>query len=121
MIPQLNFRIVNQTINRIDDFQPVSQSKNYLMACFEFITDDWNNIDNKTAIFKTENNELYKAVITDGLCIVPSEATVNNGYIYVSVYGGDRITTNSIAVFIDESGYIEDEENNETNNDNSGG
>ena len=106
MIPQLNFRIVNQKINRIDDFQPVSQSKNYLMACFEFITED---------------NESYKAVITDGLCIVPSEAIANNGYIYVSVYGGDRITTNSVAVFIDESGYIEDEDDSETANNNSGG
>lgn len=112
MISQLNFRIINQSLTRTDSFIPVAGSKNYLLASFEFTTDDWNFADNKTAIFANEQNEKIEAAISDGLCFVPSEILNKSGYVYVSVYGGDRITINCVPVFIDESGYMEEETQN---------
>ena len=110
MIPQLNFRVINQSLSRTDTFIPVAGSKNYLLASFEFTTDDWDTIDTKTAVFVNEQNIKHEVAISDGMCFVPFEVLANNGYIYVSVYGGDRITTNSVPVFIDASGYAEEDE-----------
>ena len=110
MIPQLNFRVINQSLTRTDTFIPVAGSKNYLLASFEFTTDDWDTIDTKTAIFVNEQNIKNEVAISDGMCFVPFEVLTNSGYIYVSVYGGDRITTNSVPVFIDASDYAEEEE-----------
>ena len=110
MIPQLNFRVINQSLTRTDTFIPVAGSKNYLLASFEFTTDDWDSIDTKTAIFVNEQNIKQEVAISDGICFVPFEVLTNSGYIYVSVYGGDRITTNSVPVFIEASGYAEEDE-----------
>ena len=110
MLTQLNFRVINQSLTRTDTFIPVAGSKNYLLASFEFTTDDWDSIDTKPAIFVNEQNIKHEAAISDGICFVPFEVLTNNGYIYVSIYGGDRITTNSVPVFIEGSGYTEEEE-----------
>ena len=110
MIPQLNFRVINQSLTRTDTFIPVAGSKNYLLASFEFTTDDWDTIDTKTAVFVNEQNIKHEVAIADGMCFVPFEVLTTNGYIYVSVYGGDRITTNSVPVFIEASGYTEEDE-----------
>lgn len=111
MIAQLNFEVSNQIIKRVDKFEPVEKSMNYLLASFVFKTDEWNDISSKTAIFTTDEDKSYKAIINDGLCTVPHEALQNQGYINVSVYGGNRITTNSVSVYIEASGYVENAEN----------
>lgn len=110
MLTQLNFRVINQSLTRTDTFIPVAGSKNYLLASFEFTTDDWDSIDTKTAVFVNEQNIKHEVAISDGMCFVPFEVLVNSGYIYVSIYGGNRITTNSVPVFIEASGYAEEDE-----------
>ena len=110
MLTQLNFRVINQSLTRTDTFIPVAGSKNYLLASFEFTTDDWDSINAKTAVFVNEQNIKHEVAISDGICFVPFEVLTNSGYIYVSVYGGDRITTNSVPVFIEASGYAEEDE-----------
>lgn len=109
MLAQLNFRVINQHLTRIDSFSPVSGSKNYLLTSFEFSTSDWDDIDNKTAVFINEQNIKHEVAISGGICFVPYEILNESGYLYVSVYGGDRITTNSVSVFIEESGYAEED------------
>ena len=111
MIAQLNFEVTNQIIKRVDKFEPVEKSLNYLLASFVFKTGEWNNAPLKTAIFTTEEDKAYKAIINDGLCTVPCEVLQKPGYVNVSVYGGDRITTNNASVYIEASGYVEDAEN----------
>lgn len=37
----LEFNIFNQTISRVDRFNPATDSVNYLTAKFNFLTDDW--------------------------------------------------------------------------------
>ena len=108
MLPQFEFRVINQTLSRVDSFEPVSGSKNYLLAFFDFTTKDWEQIDTKTAVFMNEQNDKIEVVISDGICFVPSEILKTSGFIYVSVYGGDRITTNWVSIFVDE-GYTEEE------------
>ena len=85
MIAQLNFEITNQTIRRVDKFEPVEKSMNYLLASFSFKTGEWNNAPLKTAIFTTEENKAYKAIINDGLCTVPWEVLQKPGYINTAV------------------------------------
>ncbi len=90
---QLQFEITHQRINRVDTFKPVSDSKNYLYAHFEFLTDEWNGII--TAIF-TKNNVSYKMLLdNNNECIVPWELLVDGGDISVSCYQDYLITVNT--------------------------
>lgn len=112
MAGQLNFEIRNQLIKRVDKFIPMSKSRNYLVAHFDFKTGEWSHVPLKTAIFEMENGTAYKTIISeDGDCMVPWETIDTTGFIYVSVFGGDRITTGKARVRIAQSGYIEDAEN----------
>lgn len=111
MTAQLQFEIRNQCITRTDKFRPVEKSLNYLLASFSFRTGDWGNAPLKTAIFTNSEKKSYKVIINDGICTVPWEALQKSGYMEVSVFAGDRITTNSARVFIEPSGYVDDAEN----------
>lgn len=110
MESQLKFEVRNQIITRVDSFQPVAASVNYLLAGFVFKTGEWANTPLKTAIFETVD-AAYKMVISNGYCLVPWEVLQNPGYISVSVFGGDRITTNKAKVYIAETGYVDDAQN----------
>ena len=106
---QLWFEITHQHINRIDRFKPVSDTKNYLHAHFDFLTDEWNGM--VTAIF-TKNDISYKMLLDDeGDCLVPWELLQEEGELYVSCYCDNLITTNMSRVYIGKSGYKEEAEN----------
>ena len=108
---QLYFEIKNQTINRVDTFKPVANSKNYLTAHFDFLTDEWD--DTVTAIF-TKGDLAYSVLLdTNNECLVPWELLTEEGDIYVSCFCGDLITTGKSRIFIAESGYTEETENSE--------
>lgn len=98
----IKFNIRNQSIQRVDGFRVVSDSKNYLYAEFRFLTDEWINVP-KTALFKYEK-ESYSFVLEDGRCKVPHEV-IKEGYFTVSVYGGSLITVDSAKVKVYKSGY----------------
>lgn len=108
---QLKFQIKGQTIRRIDGFKVVAKSINYLYAQFEF-SDDWGS-GTKTAQFKSDQEEKPREKILDenGCCKVPWEVLQYNDSVFsVSVFSGSRITTNSAAVEVGETGYSEDGE-----------
>lgn len=108
---QLLFEITNQVINRIDTFKPVAASKNYLLAHFDFLTDEWN--DTVTAIF-TKNDKSYNMLLdTNNECLVPWELLTEGGDIYVSCFCDNLVTTNKSRVSITDTGYMEDTENSE--------
>ena len=52
MQPVLHFVVNNQIITRTDTFVPVRNSRNYLYAEFEFLTDDWAG-KSRTALFRS--------------------------------------------------------------------
>ena len=56
MQPVLHFVVNNQIIARTDTFAPVRNSKNYLYAEFEFLTDDWAG-KSRTALFRSGDSE----------------------------------------------------------------
>lgn len=111
MDAQLRFEITNQLINRVDTFKPVADSKNYLTAHFDFLTDEWTNT--VTAIF-TRGDKSYSMLLdNDNNCLVPWELIEEGGDIYVSCFCDDLITTSTSRIFIADSGYIEETENSE--------
>ena len=56
MQPVLHFVVNNQIITRTDTFVPVRNSRNYLYAEFEFLTDDWAG-KSRTALFRSGDSE----------------------------------------------------------------
>ena len=111
---KIYFNIRNQTISRVDRMRVMSGSYRYLMAHFDFLTDDWADVDsNKIVIF--EKGELsYKTFLdSENEAPVPWELLEEPGTITVSVYGGDRITTGIATVEVSKSGYNENAEESE--------
>ena len=98
----LKFEVVNQKIKRKDNFEVVSDSKNYLKAHFKF-SDEW--CGDITAIFGYKD-ECYSVLLRNGECIVPWEVIKPYGF-SVSVVCGDRITSNCEVVTVERSGYKE--------------
>ena len=93
----LKFNVRNQSISRIDNFRPAEKSIKYLLAQFDFKTDDWEDTV-KTAVFcNTKTGKPYDAILDGNMCVVPWEALRESGPCEVSVYGiksdGSRITT----------------------------
>lgn len=103
MAAQLKFEIDNQIISRLDRFEAVAMSRNYLRAVFYF-PQEWGNGD-KIAIFHSGTGT-YKMILDEkGECYVPWEAIKTCGTLYVSVYSGDLITANMAEVPILATGY----------------
>lgn len=100
------FDVKNQILVRTDANNIVADSKNYLRAIFNF-SSDWQG-KTKTATFKS-NNLVYSQILDESnSCDVPWEV-INSGYMEVSVFGGDLITTNPVLVKIISSGYVQGE------------
>ena len=103
-MPQLQFEVTHQTVNRVDTFKPVAGSKGYLSAHFEFLTDEWNNT--VTAIF-TKGDISYEVLLdADNNCVVPWEVITEGGDIFVSCFCDDLITTTNSRIYIAETGYL---------------
>lgn len=95
----LKFNVRGQNISRIDNFEPAEKSVNYLIAEFNFKTEDWLNTQ-KTAVFENKTTkQRYDALLDEGHCVVPWEAIDRSGKVGVAVYGVNgtyRITTEAI-------------------------
>ena len=105
MAAQLKFQIDNQIITRLDKFEVVAMSRNYLRAVFWFPA-EWGEGD-KIAIFHS-GSRTYKMILDDkNECWVPWEALKGSGMLYVSAYSGDLITTNMAEVSVAITGYTE--------------
>lgn len=111
MSAQLLFEVTHQTINRIDTFKPVADSRNYLSAHFDFLTNEWTG--SITVIF-TKDNASYKVLLDENNeCLVPWELLVDSGDLYVSCYCNNLVTATSSRITVVNSGYVEDGENTE--------
>ncbi len=99
----IGFRVRDQVISRTDSLSVAAGSRNYLCAEFEFVTPEWEGLT-KTAVFTYGGGE--KLMLLEGdACTVPWEAIASPGAVYVSVFGGDLITTGQACVRVHESGY----------------
>lgn len=101
----LYFDVRHQHIERTDHERPVADSRNFLHAHFNFLTDEWNGIT-KTACF-WRGDEAYNVILDDDdNALVPWEV-LSEGCFEVSCYGGDLITNDRAIVRITKSGYAE--------------
>jgi hypothetical protein len=109
----LNFDLHNQTLSKsseVDTLHIVADSKNYLVAHFNFVTEDWK--DRVVYALFTYNKQTYKMILgaDDRLgpteCFVPHEVIHAPGFT-VSCYCDTRITTNAVQVKAAKSGYTE--------------
>lgn len=110
----LNFDLANQTLTKSSDIESqniVADSKNYLIAHFNFNTDEWT--DRIVYALFTYNKKTYKMILgaderlAKNECFVPYEVIHNPGFI-VSCYCDSRITTNPVSIKVKASGYTED-------------
>lgn len=102
----LEFNISHQNIIRQDSFSVVSGSQNYLKAKFNFVTDDWNDVDVITVIFTRKNGRTYNVVLDDNReCLVPWEVLDTEGSFTVSLYGGNLITVDTNEIKVKKSGF----------------
>lgn len=113
----LTFDVQGQTLIRTDNFEPATDSVNYLMAKFAFRTDEWRTSNTKTAQFRL-GETVYPAILdAEGKCIVPWEALIhgdsqyarkNGSVVHVSLIADSntiRITTDEVPVKLKSSGY----------------
>lgn len=108
---KLRFEVKNQFINRVDKMQPSADSKYYLYAHFDFLTEEWKG-KVITAIFTKDEKSYMMLVDIDGDCEIPHEV-IKEGNFYVSVFADTLITTNKSRVYVEPSGYVEVAENSE--------
>ena len=104
---KLFFNVTKQNLTRVDNFTVVADSKNYLKAHFQFLTDEWTGT--KTAIFKKGDIVKKQLLDENGECDVPWEV-IKSTCFTVSVFAGDLITTGEVTVRVADSGYTEDGE-----------
>lgn len=98
------FRINGQHIARTDTGRIVADSRHYLDCKFTF-TPDWDNVI-KTAVFEKDNVVFHVVLTEDGIAST-AMPVFSAGIWKVSVFGGDRITTDTAALYVAESGYAD--------------
>lgn len=105
---QLKFAVENQIITREDGFNVVAKSIYYLFAEFTF-SEDWGDGIKTAQFVNSVDGEPHKVILNpDGTCVVPWEALkYDNSKIKVSVFSGNRITTNEATVIVQKSGYMD--------------
>jgi len=110
---EIQFKVNNQTVKRIGENKPANHSQEFLKLSFDFMTDDWQGLT-KFALFKTIEGIAYRVALTDNSCIVPNAVLQEDRFLF-SVYGVNnedvRATTNLTQIYISESGYTRDVEN----------
>lgn len=105
----LKFNLRHQNITLVNKAEIIaSDSKNYLQAHFNLLSDDWNN--SITAIFKSDNIGTYTVLLDDdNNCLVPWELLKPNAVIKVSAFCDNLHTAVTASFRVAESGYTEGE------------
>ena len=112
---KLNFNLRHQAITLLNPGTIVAtDSKNYLVANFNFISDDWEYP--LTAVFTSDVEKIPYTILVgqseeleENECFIPWEVLQSSGNVYVSVFCGDLHTTNTVKFKVVKSGYTEGE------------
>lgn len=108
----LNFKIQNQQLTQIGETKPANHSQEYLELSFEFLTTDWTGLT-KFGLFTNQNGLKYRVALTNDKVIVPNSCLTDVKFKF-SIYGvldDVRITTNQLTIYLKDSGYVRDVEN----------
>lgn len=98
----LNFSVDEQFI-RAPHYRVVADSKDYLIGRFSF-GETWQGLT-KTAVFQGANGKAYHVLLVDDRCVVPHEV-ITPPFFFVSVFGGDRLTTDRATIEVAVSGLV---------------
>lgn len=101
----IKFKVDGQKMKRMDNEDVVSDTANFLYATFDF-SRDWTGI-NKVAQF-TKRGDTYNVEIIKNRCLIPWEVLRGVDHFFISVFGGDLLTSSKVLVYVRESGYVED-------------
>lgn len=101
----IDFTLSHSNIKIINRPLVTSQSKNYVKAHFELLTDDW--ILPITAIFTADSKSYTVLLDENNTCIVPWEVLKHAGVVNVSAFCGDLHTANIAQFNVAQSGYID--------------
>lgn len=110
MEPLIIFDVSNQSIERMDEFKIVAKSRNYLRAKFNFLTPEWNDVFKIALFIDKDKDPIHMCLDEDDTCDVPWEWLLTPGLKKVTVFGGDRITTDVTLCMIYKSGYEDSSE-----------
>lgn len=98
----LEFNVRGQSLTRFNSFQPAEKSVGYLKAKFNFLTDEWENVDTITLRAKNKADIIiHEADVVDGIATVPWEALDRSGSFMLSLFaraGDVEITTSSVEI-----------------------
>ena len=95
---------VDEQFIRAPHHKVVADSRDYLTARFSF-GEAWQGLT-KTAVFLGADGRAYHMLLTDDACAVPPQVLRPTQF-FVSVFGGDRLTTDRVAVEVVASGFVE--------------
>ena len=107
----LEFEIVNQSIKKINRKELANKSQEYLQLSFTFKTDDWTGLT-KFVLFKKDKTA-YRVALANGKALVPNACLTGDRFIFM-VYGVNdtvRVTTPLVSIYLVESGYTTEVEN----------
>lgn len=99
-------RVIGQKLSPACSIFMAAGTLNYPEVIFNF-DDDWTGFS-KIATFCNSNSQLYRILLDDDRCVIPSEVMVDNEIVSIGVYGTKgnvRITTNVLSVPCNKSGY----------------
>lgn len=100
----LNFNIYGQRLRRDDNNYVVNLSKDYLECQFNFITDDWEDLE-KYATFTVKGRSYRFQINNEGKVHVPNDVLIYK-YFYVKVHGVETdedetiITTDELIIIL---------------------
>lgn len=107
----LEFRVTEQILTLTTSAKDiVNNSRNYLECCFVF-DDSWADVGTKTAVFDLgdETEQIKVLLDAQNYCNIPNSVLVSD-QVDISVFGGNRKTTNAVRIKFIDSGYLPTDE-----------
>jgi hypothetical protein len=107
----LSFEVSNQSVKRVERRELANYSQEYLQLSFDFKTSDWSGLT-KFALFKCKG-KAYRVALTEDKVLVPNAVLRGDRFTFM-VYGVNnddvRVTTVSTLLYLEDSGFTEDVE-----------
>ena len=107
----LSFEVSNQSVKRVERRELANYSQEYLQLSFDFKTSDWSGLT-KFALFKCKG-KAYRVALTEDKVLVPNAVLRGDRFTFM-VYGVNnddvRVTTVSTLLYLEDSGFTENVE-----------
>ena len=109
----LSFDVDKQMLSRTDSESVVNLSDSYLRLCFNFKSEDWTGLTKFVLVFHA--GKVTRCPLVNDKMYVPGNLLGGDRLVF-SLYGVDtsvRVTTNKLKVYLFDSGFTTDYDNDE--------